>query len=232
MQAFLRYLRRAVLVFVILLLVVQLWFFSCVVWWKFVNPSTTRFMEIRLSQMREKNPKAQLQHAWVPYEKISSHMKRAAVAAEDTRFTQHFGVDWEAIEKARERNDKRGRVTHGGSTITQQLAKNLFLNSQRSYVRKGQELIITWMIEAVMPKRRILEIYLNVVEIGNGVYGVESGSRYYFGVSASQLDVGQAARLAAMLPAPRYFDRNRGSESLDRRAEVVLVRMNQVAIPK
>ena len=213
-------------------LVVQTWFFAHILWWTQSNPSTTRFMEVRLETLRKKDPGARLKQTWVPYERISHQVKRAAVAAEDTRFMQHFGVDWEAIEKARERNEKRGRVTHGGSTITQQLAKNLFLSGERSYVRKGQELLITWMLEAVMSKRRILEIYLNIVELGNGIYGVEAGARHHFGLSAAQLEAPEAARLASMLPAPRYFDRNPDSDSLYQRSAVILQRMQQVAVPR
>lgn len=211
---------------------VQLWFFAHVLYWSQFNPTSTRFMELRLEAMRKKDPGARLKQVWLPYERISRSMKLAAVAAEDTRFMQHSGVDWDAVEKALERNQKRGRVTHGGSTITQQLAKNLFLSGERSYVRKGQELIITWMLEAVMSKRRILEIYLNVVELGNGVYGVEAGARHHFGLSASQLEVPEAARLAAMLPAPRYFDRNPDSDSLYQRTAVIQQRMQQVAVPR
>lgn len=227
-----RWTRRGLLVLVLSFFAVQLWFLAHVLWWNVQNPRMTNFMDIRLEQMRKKDPSARLSHVWVPYEKISLSVKRAAIAAEDTRFMQHFGVDWEAIEKARERNEKRGKVTHGGSTITQQLAKNLFLSSERSYVRKGQELLITWMLEAVMSKRRILEIYLNVVELGNGIYGVEAGARHHFGLSAAQLEAPEAARLAAMLPAPRYFDRNPESDSLGKRSDVVAARMMQVAVPR
>ena len=211
---------------------IQLWFLGHVVWWTKANPTTTRFMELRLEAMRRKDPGAKLKQVWVPYERISGNVKRAVIAAEDTRFMQHFGVDWEAIEKARERNEKRGRVTHGGSTITQQLAKNLFLSGERSYVRKGQELLITWMLETVMTKRRILEIYLNVVELGNGIYGVEAGARHHFGLGAGQLEAPEAARLAAMLPAPRYFDRNPDSDSLYQRTATISQRMLQVAVPR
>ncbi len=236
MSAFLhrvmRFIKVALLLGIAAFTAVQLWFLGHIAWWTQVNPNTTRFMELRLEALRKKDPSARLSHVWIPYERISLNVKRAAVAAEDTRFMQHFGVDWEAIEKARERNEKRGRVTHGGSTITQQLAKNLFLSGERSYVRKGQELLITWMLEAVMSKRRILEIYLNVVELGNGVYGVEAGARHHFGLSANRLEAPEAARLAAMLPAPRYFDRNPESDSLYQRSAVIQQRMLQVAVPR
>ncbi len=229
---FMRFIKWTLLLSIAGFALVQFWFFAHVLWWTQANPQTTRFMELRLETMRKKDPSARVSQVWVPYERISLNVKRAAVAAEDTRFMQHFGVDWEAIDKARERNEKRGRVTHGGSTITQQLAKNLFLSGERSYVRKGQELLITWMLEAVMSKRRILEIYLNIVELGNGIYGVEAGARHHFGLSANQLEMPEAARLAAMLPAPRYFDRNPDSDSLYQRSAVIQQRMLQVAVPR
>src|SRR5690606_38120888 len=150
-----------------------------------------------------------------------AHLKRAVIASEDARFTEHVGVDWSAIESAFEKNAERGRIAFGGSTITMQLAKNLFLSGERSYLRKAQEVLITWMLEAVMSKRRILEIYLNVVEWGQGVFGAEAAARHHFRVSASQLRPAQAARLAAMLPRPRYYDRNPGSGVLERRAALV-----------
>ena len=228
----LRVVKRVVLWALIGVVLLQVWFFACLGWWTYFNPSSTRFMQIRLSQLRDKNPTATLKHQWVDYSLISPTIKRAVIAAEDGRFLQHGGVDWDAIEKAREKNERRGKVTHGGSTISQQLAKNLFLSSQRSYVRKGQEMVITFMMEFLWTKKRILEVYLNSVEWGNGVFGVEAASRYYFGVSSNQLNQTQAARLAAMLPAPRYFDTHRGSPTLERRTEVIAVRAYQVAIPK
>ncbi len=165
------------------------------------------------------------------YAQISPQLGRAVIAAEDARFTSHEGVDWEAIEKAIDDNRSKGRVVRGGSTITMQLAKNLFLSGERSYVRKAQEVVITYMIEAVMSKRRILEIYLNVAEWGEGVFGAEAAARHYWNVPASQLGVTQAATLAAMLPRPRYFDRNRDSPLLARRVEFVQRWMGGVALP-
>jgi monofunctional biosynthetic peptidoglycan transglycosylase len=212
---------RLLLVAVGALLLLQLWFLAHVVWWTRFDPDSTSFMRDRLERMREKDPKAQLRHVWVPYERISPNLKRAVIAAEDANFTEHEGVDWDAIEKAREANLKKGKVVRGGSTITMQLAKNLFLSGERSYLRKGQELVITLMIEAVMDKRRILEIYLNVAEWGEGVFGCEAAARHYYGVGAAQLGPAQAARMASMLPRPRFYDRNRGSAVLERRTATV-----------
>jgi len=203
------------------LLALQLWFFAHVLWWSRFDPGPTPFMRRELARLREADPRRQLRHRWVPYGQISWHLKRAVIAAEDANFTGHDGVDWDAIERAYEQNQRRGRVVRGGSTITMQLAKNLFLSGERSYLRKGQELVITYMIETVMTKRRILELYLNVAEWGVGVFGAEAGARHHFGVSAAQLAPWQAARMAAMLPRPRYYDANPGSAALARRAAIV-----------
>lgn len=199
----------------------QLWYLAHIVWWKWVDPGTTSFMSQQLQRLREEDPKAALRHQWVPYERISPNLKRAVIAAEDANFTEHDGVDWDAIERAYEANLKKGKVVRGGSTITMQLAKNLFLSGSRSYLRKAQELAITYMLEAVLSKRRILEIYLNVAEWGVGVFGCEAGARHHYGLSCAQLGAPQAARMAAMLPRPRYYDRNRGSPALARRAAIV-----------
>ena len=172
-----------------------------------------------------------MQHQWVPYNRISNNLKRAVIASEDDSFVDHEGVDWEAMQKAYEKNQKKGKVVSGGSTITQQLAKNLFLSGERSYLRKGQELIITYMLELCMSKERILEIYLNSVEWGVGVFGAEAASQHYYHVSASALSVAQAARLAVMLPKPRYFDKNQGSGYLQRRTEIIVKRMNSAELP-
>jgi monofunctional biosynthetic peptidoglycan transglycosylase len=214
-----------------LVLLVQLVFFLMICWWAQFDPSTTRFMNQQLSVLRETRPKAELKHQWVPYERISNHLKRAVIASEDANFKVHDGVDWEALQKAYEKNSKRHKVVGGGSTITQQLAKNLFLSGSRSYVRKGQEMIIAFMLETVMSKRRILEIYLNVVEYGRGVFGAEAAARHYFGVSAARLSAAQAAKLAVMLPNPRFYDRNRSTRYLGRRTEAIMRRMNSADVP-
>jgi monofunctional biosynthetic peptidoglycan transglycosylase len=172
-----------------------------------------------------------LDHLWVDYPHISGNLKRAVVTSEDGRFTQHGGVDWQALEKAYDNNQLKHHHLHGGSTITQQLAKNLFLSSQRSYVRKFQELAITYMIEAVWDKRRILEVYLNVVEWGDGVFGAESAARHYFGVPAAALGPDQAARLAAMIPSPKFFDHHRDLPYLAERTESIAHYLPDARIP-
>jgi monofunctional biosynthetic peptidoglycan transglycosylase len=214
-----------------LLLLWQGWFLGWVLWWKWVNPGTTSFQSQRLDEARIKNPQAQIKQQWVPYEKISVHLKRAVVAAEDDKFIDHEGFDWEGIQKAIEKNQKKGKVVAGGSTISQQLAKNLLLSPTKSVLRKGEEAIITLWLETLWDKRRILEVYLNVVEWGEGVFGADAAARRYFNVSATQLNAEQAARLAVMLPAPRRFERNPWSPYLSNRTQLILGRMSGADVP-
>jgi monofunctional biosynthetic peptidoglycan transglycosylase len=213
------------------IVVYQFWIFGNVVWWVWFNPSTSAFMERRLEVLQEDNPEAALRHKWVPYARISINLKRAMIAAEDAKFLDHDGFDWEAIQKAYEKNIVKGKIVAGGSTISQQLAKNLFLSGKRTPWRKGQEALITVMIEKVMTKRRIFEIYLNIIEWGNGVFGAEAAARHYFGTSAANLDAEQAAQLAAMVPKPRYYDRVRYTPLLERRTGIILERMYYVEVP-
>jgi monofunctional glycosyltransferase len=210
----------------------QVWFYGHIFYWMHYPPGRTAFMERRLDAMLEKNPKARLHYQWVPYERISANLKRAVVAAEDARFLDHEGFDWEAIQKAMAKNEKRGRVVAGASTISQQLAKNLFLSGERSWLRKGQEAIITWMLETELSKRRILELYLNVAEWGEpGIFGAEAAARYHFGVPAASLDANQAAWLAVILPSPRRYERGRTTPYVAGRVETIRARMGAVSIP-
>jgi monofunctional biosynthetic peptidoglycan transglycosylase len=212
-------------------LLVQGWFYAHVLWWSTHNPQSTSFMSARLAGLQMTNPNATLKHRWSGYERLSGYLKRAVVAAEDAKFVEHEGFDWVGIQKALEKNERTGKVVAGGSTISQQLAKNLFLSGSRSWLRKGQEAVITWMIESAMDKRRILEIYLNIAEWGNGVFGAEAAAQHYFGVSAAQLSAHQAAWLAAILPAPQRYDRNRGSAWIAKKTEIILRRMPTAQIP-
>ena len=214
-----------------LFLLVQLWFFAWVLVWKVYEPGPTQFMKIRLAELQKKNPGAKLQQTWVSYGFISPNLKRALIAAEDSKFMQHNGFDLDGIQKAFEKNEKRGRITAGGSTISQQLAKNLFLWPEKSFIRKGEEVLITLMIESTWSKRRILEVYMNEIEWGTGIFGAEAASRHYFGISANELNEYQAAMLASMVPSPQYYDRKGETEGLARQTEVILERMNKVAIP-
>jgi len=214
-----------------LVLLIQLYFLLMVCYYAYFNPRMTNLMSEQLSILRETNPKATLKQQWVPYARISSSLKRAVIAAEDANFSAHDGVDWQALQKAYEKNNRRHKVVGGGSTITQQLAKNLFLSGSRSYARKGQELIIAFMLESVMSKGRILELYLNVVEYGRGIFGAEAAARHYFKTSAAKLDSAQAARLAVMLPNPRYYDRHRDTRHLARRTSLIVSRMDSAELP-
>lgn len=225
------WLKRITLGLIGLLLAYQLWLFGWVLWWNWVNPDTTRFMEIRLGELQAKDPKAQLKKQWVSYEKISPHLKRAIIAAEDAKFVDHEGFDWEGIQKAIEKNQKKGKVVAGGSTISQQLAKNLFLSPAKTPWRKAEEALITLMLEAVWSKQRILEVYLNVIEWGTGVFGAEAAARHYYGVAANQLGPEQAAKLAGMVPNPRFYDRNRNAPGLARKAGVIMARMPSAELP-
>jgi monofunctional biosynthetic peptidoglycan transglycosylase len=226
-----RWLRRLALLAVAAVLLLQLWYLGWIVLYRWVNPAETAFMSRERARIEKTRAGAGLKHAWVGYGAISPHLKRAVVAAEDARFIEHEGVDWDAVQKAIEDNRRRGRPARGGSTISQQLAKNLFLSPERSYLRKGQELVITYMIESLWDKRRILEVYLNVAEWGDGVFGAEAAARHYFRTSASRLGPEESARLAVMLPRPKFYDRNRESEYLARRAAAVLRYMGDASIP-
>jgi monofunctional biosynthetic peptidoglycan transglycosylase len=231
MSKVLRFLAWLALAAAGIFLAVQLSFFARVWWWRDHDPQTTAFMQQRLERLRDKNPQATLRQAWVPYERISPHLKRAIVVAEDSRFVDHEGFDWDAIDKAREKNRKKGRIVAGGSTISQQLAKNLFLSGERSPWRKGQEALITVMIEHAMDKRRILEIYLNVIEWGDGIYGADAAARHYFNTSAAALGPEASARLAAIVPNPRFYDRNRHTAFLNRKTQMILARMPAAELP-
>ena len=222
---------RSIALFFVLLLLYQLWLFAHIAWWINHNPSTSAFMDTRLEVMQDTNPDAALKHQWVPYSKISSHLKRALIASEDAKFVDHEGFDWEGIQKAYEKNLKKGKIVAGGSTISQQLAKNLFLSTQRTPWRKLEEAAITVMLEKMMDKQRIFEIYLNVIEWGNGVFGAEAAARHYYNISASQLNAFQAAKLAAMVPNPRYYDTHREAKGLQRKTGIILRRIGDADIP-
>jgi monofunctional glycosyltransferase len=213
------------------LVIVQFWFVIHVWYWVDHHSQSTTFMDARLEQLRRKNPKAALQHQWVPYSRISVNLKRAIIAAEDAKFLDHGGFDWDSIAKAYEKNQKKGKIVAGGSTISQQLAKNLFLSGERTWWRKAQETGITVMLETIMTKRRILEIYLNVIEWGNGVFGAEAAAQYHFGIPAAALSPEQAAQLAAMVPSPRRYKPGSETPYLQKRTEIILSRMSAAAVP-
>ncbi|SES80326.1 monofunctional biosynthetic peptidoglycan transglycosylase [Nitrosomonas marina] len=226
-----RWFWRLFLLLIYMLFVYQLWLMSHVLYWKHNNPPSSAFMESRMKILREENPAASLRHTWVPYRKISYEMKRAIIVAEDSKFLQHKGFDYDAIRNALKKNLSQGQITVGGSTISQQLAKNLFLSEQKSVWRKFQEAIITVMLETVMSKQRILEIYLNMIEWGNGVFGVEAAAQHYFGRSSASLTKRQATYLAAMVTNPRFYDKNQNSPHLLRKRDILLNRLHSAKIP-
>ncbi|HEX6708183.1 MAG TPA: transglycosylase domain-containing protein [Albitalea sp.] len=257
---------RFVALVVVSLLGLQLFFLARIALMAVVDPQSTAFQRSEAWRLIVEKNHIDWSQQWVPYERISPQLKRAVIASEDAGFAEHSGVEWEALEKAWERNLKaEERVARinaemerrasrqsqhkpaaaapsrpaaraqpkvvGGSTITQQLAKNLFLGSERSWARKGQEFAITFMLESLLGKQRILEIYLNSVEWGEGVFGAEAASRHYFHVGAGQLSPYAAARLAVMLPAPKRFEKRPGSAYVAGRAGTVMARMGAVELP-
>ena len=212
-----------------------------------VDPQSTPFQRSEAWRLLTEKRQIAWSQTWVPAERISPHLKRAVIASEDAGFTDHAGVDWDAIEKAWQKNQKaEERVERikarqpardvtakvvGGSTITQQLAKNLFLSGERTVLRKGQELVLALALDALLPKDRLLEIYLNNVEWGEGLFGAQAAARHYFRVDAAQLSVYQAARLAVMLPAPKRFEKNPGSAYVLGRSATIAARMGDVTLP-
>ena len=213
----------------------------------FVDPQSTAFQRSEAWRLLVEQGRILWRQEWVDGDRMSDHLKRAVIASEDAGFADHSGVEWDAIEKAWERNQRaEERVAQlarrqperapqaklvGGSTITQQLAKNLLLSGERTVLRKGQELLLTLMLEALLSKERILEIYLNNVEWGEGVFGAQAAARHYYRVDAARLAPGQAARLAVMLPAPKRFEKRPGSAYVAGRAATIVARMGAVELP-
>ena len=215
------------------------------------NPGTTSMIETRIREAQEKGEEPKKIQTWVPLEKISPNLERAVLAGEDTNFVTHHGFDYEAIQKAweeaqreaakeaKEEGDDQSSwipampsFKRGASTITQQLAKNLFLSSEKSFFRKGREAVITYFLERKLSKRRILEIYLNVIEWGDGIYGAEAASQYYFKKSASELSPRDAAFLSAIIPNPRtVFNPQTNPKRVARRQRIIMRGMNYVKIP-
>lgn len=190
-------------------------------------PKTTAFMERRRADLRRQGKNDAIDYRWVPYGRISPNLRRAVLVAEDNEFYEHEGVDTKAMKEAFERNWKRGKITHGGSTITQQLAKNLYLSPSRNPLRKIREYFIAQSLEKHLSKKRILEIYLNVVEMGERVYGAEAASRFYFKKPASALNPSQAALLAGCLPNPRVMNPGKPNSRLRARQRMIVSRMRR-----
>ena len=240
-----RRLGRWLLLVLVAGLALQLFFIGRIALMSVVDPQSTAFQ--RSEAWRIANTGAlRWRQDWRDYDQISDHLKRAVIAAEDDSFASHEGVDWDAIERAWERNAQAEEAAarraaqnkparplriRGGSTITQQLAKNLLLSGERTLLRKGQELVLTYALEHMLTKRRILEIYLNSVEWGEGVFGAEAAAQHYFKKSAAQLSAWEAARLAVMLPRPRHFEQQPKSRYLASRTNTIVVRMRSAELP-
>jgi len=232
----------------------QLFFVARIALMATVDPQSTSFQRSEAWRIATQKGKLRWRQQWMPYDEISSNLKRAVIASEDDSFTSHEGVDWEALEKAWQRNTQaeeraarqrprpaaqaqfaprpaRPPKVIGGSTITQQLAKNLLLSGERTLLRKGQEMVLTFELERMLSKERILELYLNSVEWGEGVFGAEAAARHYYRKSASQLSPYEAARLAVMLPRPKYFEKVPNSGYLASRASIIVGRMREAELP-
>jgi monofunctional biosynthetic peptidoglycan transglycosylase len=195
------------------------------------NPTTTALMESREASASGQGGAVTKQWTWAPLSRISSNLQRAVIAAEDASFFAHEGFDWEGLRDAAIRNFEAGELRRGGSTITQQLAKNLYLSSERSLLRKAREALITRTLEHRLTKERILELYLNVAEWGRGIYGAEAAARHHFGKAAADLTAEEAAWLAAILPSPQRYDPIRKTAALTRRHQRILRWMHKVSSP-
>jgi monofunctional glycosyltransferase len=215
-------LRRLVIVVVVMMLSYHALILFRITKLRHSNPSTTNLIEQRAESGKERGREPKIIRTWVPYHNISPHLVRAVLAGEDVRFPQHGGIDWQGISLAMKKNWQEKRFSRGGSSITQQLAKNLFLSPSRNPARKLHEMLIAWEMERILGKRRILEIYLNVIEWGDGIYGAEAAARNYFGVSAASLNEEQAIFLSAIIPAPlNGYNPNDRSYYLRRRVNVI-----------
>ena len=224
--------------------------FIRVFWLRSHNPSSTSLIDTRATEARNKGQEPKQVQTWVPLERISTNLQRAVLAGEDTNFTSHRGFDYQAIQKAWEQAQRETakqakeegedddwlpslpEFRRGGSTISQQLAKNLYLSSQKSFIRKGQEAVVTLMLERMLTKRRILEIYLNVIEWGDGVYGAEAAAQFYFRKPASSLTANEAAFLSAMIPNPRtVFNPQNNPRRVARRQRIIMRGMPYIKLP-
>ena len=218
---------RTLLILISFVLLIQLWIFASLTWWRTHPVETTMFM--RLDYWSD--PSEPIKHEWRDYDQISDYMKRAVVAAEDGKFLQHKGFDFDGMQNALSRNKDQGKVVAGGSTISQQLAKNLFLYNKRSFIRKGQEAVATFMMERMWSKQRILEVYLNSVEFGDNIYGIEAATQHYFGKSSRSLSREQAVFLASILPNPKYYQNHRHDRGLNARKQMIRKYMRYSQIP-
>jgi monofunctional glycosyltransferase len=240
-----RQLARLLVLLLVALVSLQLYFMARIALMRWVDPQSTTFQRSEIWRLWRERGRIAWSQQWVDDAQIADTLKRSVIASEDAGFVDHSGVEWEAIERAWDRN-QRAQAAHerrtptrrkgppkvvGGSTISQQLAKNLFLSGERTLPRKAQEFVITWSLETVLGKRRILEIYLNSVEWGEGVFGAQAAAQHYHRVDAARLGPSASARLAVMLPAPKRFERNPGSAYVSGRAATIAARMHDIDLP-
>ena len=205
----------------------NLWILAYIVSLNWINPDMTSVMSEQLERLQDDDPDAELRYQWVPYAKISRHIKRALLVAEDAKFAEHDGFDWAGMQHAWEKNLKKGKIVAGGSTISQQLAKNLFLSSSRTPWRKAEEALITVMLETFLDKQRIFELYLNLIEWGDGIYGIEAAAHHYFGTSAAALSPRQATLLAAVIINPRRYSVLAPPRRIERRVRLIAGRLHR-----
>jgi monofunctional biosynthetic peptidoglycan transglycosylase len=204
-----------------------------VVRYRSVNPGSTAMMDQRAREASARGEEPRRIQTWVPYDRISQNLVRAVLAGEDSRFFDHGGFDWEEMQKALEKDWNEGKFKRGASTITQQLAKNLFLSTSKNPIRKLHEALITWEMERILGKRRIIEIYLNVIEWGDGIYGAEAAARNYFKAPAASLNADQAAFLSAIIPSPNgAYNPQTRRRKVERRKNLIERLMRHVVIPK
>lgn len=213
-------------------LLFNVWAYGHIIAYRVLPPQKTAFMSMRMQQFAAEKPEVELNYRWVPYQNISVNLKKALIASEDANFAEHGGFDWNGIKNAIKRNERSGRIRGGGSTISQQLAKNLFLNENRSYARKIQEAALTALIESTTDKDRIYALYLNVIEWGYGIYGAEAAAQYFYRQPASALNKTQAAQLAARVPRPLYYIDHPRDPGLRRKTNIILRRMGSAELPE
>lgn len=210
----------------------NVWAYGNILSYRAIAPYRTSFMSMRMNELAAEKPDVALDYRWVPYPQISVNLKKALIASEDAGFAEHSGFDWNGIKNAMQRNERSGKIRAGGSTISQQLAKNLFLNESRSYFRKAEEAVLTSMLEATTDKDRLYELYLNVIEWGYGIYGAEAAAQHWHRKSAAELTKAQAAELAARVPRPLYYADHPRDAALKRKTNIILRRMVSAELPE
>ena len=210
----------------------NVWAYGNILSYRAIAPYRTSFMSMRMNELAAEKPDVVLDYRWVPYAQISVNLKKALIASEDAGFAEHSGFDWNGIKNAMQRNERSGKIRAGGSTISQQLAKNLFLNESRSYFRKAEEAVLTSMLEATTDKDRLYELYLNVIEWGYGIYGAEAAAQHWHRKSAAELTKAQAAELAARVPRPLYYADHPRDAALKRKTNIILRRMGSAELPE